>query len=219
MPPSRQNPPGLYFVGFGEVTYHWIRTLIEAGYPRNALSVLYLDNGDRGSVATARAAELDVRLVRSPADVLPNVKIHIHATAPALARRIFDACLPSLAPGQTWVDVNSAGPITKSRMSEDAASQGVDFVDGAIMAPPGSTDIGRPFGSPVRARCVSQRGEMSGRRRHAGHARSVRSIHPARHRQVGEGHQGLGREARLGDELAAIDVHDLSGEEAARLRA
>jgi 3-hydroxyisobutyrate dehydrogenase len=135
VPPSRQDPPGLCFIGFGEVTYHWVRTLIEAGYPRDALCVLYLDHGGRGSVATARSAELDVRLVHSSADVPRHVKIHIHATAPAVARRIFDACLPSLASGQIWVDVNSAGPITKSRMSDDAAPRGVDFVDGAIMAP------------------------------------------------------------------------------------
>ena len=123
------------FIGFGEVGYHWMRTLIEAGYPRDALCVLYLAHGGRASVAKARAAELDVRLLHSPGEVPPGVQIHLHATAPAVARSIFDACLPSLCPGQIWVDVNSAGPVTKSRMSKEAALRGVDFVDGAIMAP------------------------------------------------------------------------------------
>ncbi len=131
-----EQAPRLCFVGFGEVTYHWLRTLTQAAYPRDALGVLYLDHpGGREGVAAARALELGIRLARSPAEVAPDTDIHIHATAPAVAYEIFAACRSLLRPGKAWIDLNSTGPTTKVRMAVDAAACGVDFVDGAIMAP------------------------------------------------------------------------------------
>lgn len=131
-----ERAPGLCFVGFGEVTYHWLRTLTGAGYPRDALGVLYLEHrGGRESVAAARAVELGVRLARSVADVPRDRQMYLHATSPAGAYGVFEACRPLLRAGTAWIDLNSTGPTVKVRMAADAAAYGTDFVDGAIMAP------------------------------------------------------------------------------------
>jgi len=132
---SRAEAPGLCFIGIGEVGYHWLRSLRDAGYPAEKLVVLYLDHGGRSDAAARRAAELGVALVRAPTDLPTTVEYHLHATAPAAASAVFAACLPALRSGQVWVDLNSAGPITKRSVARDAAARGVDFVDGAIMAP------------------------------------------------------------------------------------
>lgn len=123
-------------VGFGEVGSNWARTLIEAGHDPSRLTVLYLAH-DRGRLVETRrrAEEIGVSLFDAPESVPFESHLFLHATTAASAEAVLERCLPSLATGHVWVDLNSTGPATKARMAEAVAATGATFADGAIMAP------------------------------------------------------------------------------------
>lgn len=125
----------LCLVGFGNVGYHWVRTLLDAGYDREQLVVLYLPHDDeRLARARQRANDLGVQFVTDPSAVPREVGLFVHATTAEHAAAILEWCVPALGPGSTWVDVNSTGPRVKSAMAEVVATTGAAFADGAIMA-------------------------------------------------------------------------------------
>lgn len=130
------TPTPICMVGFGDVGYHWVSTLLEAGHDRDAVVVLYLPH-DAGRLERARskADELGVTLVTNPSDVPDTTRLYFHATTAATAAEVLDQCLSSLRSADTWVDVNSTGPAVKRQMAEAVAERGAGFVDGAIMGP------------------------------------------------------------------------------------
>ena len=126
----------LCIVGFGDVGYHWTRTLLDAGYDPDDLVVLYLPH-DAGRLerAQAKAADVGARLVTDPGQVPGGTHLYFHATTAASAGDVLSRCISILGAKDVWVDVNSTGPAAKERMAEEVAETGAAFVDGAIMAP------------------------------------------------------------------------------------
>lgn len=123
-------------VGFGEVGFHWTRTLFDGGYDPEDLAVLYLPHAaGRLEHAQAKADELGARLVTTPEEVPDGTHLYLHATTAAGAEDVLDRCIDHLGSEDVWVDVNSTGPAAKECMAVVAAGSGAAFVDGAIMAP------------------------------------------------------------------------------------
>lgn len=130
------EPPTLCFIGFGEVSYHWIRSLCEEGYPRERLQVCYLSRRPEGlEQACSKASILGIRLTTTQAEVANTTRFFVHATTPGAAPTILEGFLPILREGQTWIDVNSTSPAVKVRMAEAVEARGAHFIDAAIMAP------------------------------------------------------------------------------------
>lgn len=126
----------LCIVGFGDVGFHWTRTLLEAGYDPDDLVVLYLPHDGGGLArAQAKAEDLGVSLVAAPDQVPDGAHLYFHATTASGSEDVLDRCLPHLSPEDVWVDVNSTGPAAQERMAALAAGSAVAFVDAAIMAP------------------------------------------------------------------------------------
>jgi 3-hydroxyisobutyrate dehydrogenase-like beta-hydroxyacid dehydrogenase len=122
-------------VGFGEVTQTWLDTLLSSGYPREALTVLYIPHNDQGMEKARRlAAECGVRLVHAPGEVPRDVAIFVNATHAGGIESVFAACLPHLRAPQVWADLVSVAPSVKVDCAHRAAAGGVPYVDIAMMS-------------------------------------------------------------------------------------
>jgi 3-hydroxyisobutyrate dehydrogenase-like beta-hydroxyacid dehydrogenase len=126
-------------IGFGEVGQRFARDLLK----RDGVQIAAYD------IAFEAAAPAAARAKSSPAmaEALGVVPARDAASAVAGARYVFSAVTadkaeevarttaPLLAPGQVFIDVNSAAPATKRRAAALIRKGGAQYLEAAVMAP------------------------------------------------------------------------------------
>jgi 3-hydroxyisobutyrate dehydrogenase-like beta-hydroxyacid dehydrogenase len=123
------------FIGFGEAGQTVSRGLLgEAARP--AIRAYDILLGTPAGAPLERAAlALGVSLAGSHADAVRGADIVFLAVTASSSLEAARACLPGLAPGQLFLDINSVSPRRKIEAAALVAPTGAAYVDVAVMAP------------------------------------------------------------------------------------
>lgn len=128
-------PPTIAFIGYGEVGQLFSRQLREAhGLAIRAYDIK-LDRPEGAAPLIAAAAASGVVLTNSAAEAADGAEIVISAVTADAAEQVARESATYLKPGQIFFDINSASPSTKTRAAQGLAERGLDYVEGAVMAP------------------------------------------------------------------------------------
>ncbi len=127
--------PVIGFVGFGEAAFHIAKGLRGAGIERIHAYDIHTRTPGRGETIRARAAEAQVVLVESHADLAGSSETILSAvTADQAALAASQAAL-HLKPRHLYADLNSVSPATKRSIERAIAAAGARFVEIAMMSP------------------------------------------------------------------------------------
>jgi 3-hydroxyisobutyrate dehydrogenase-like beta-hydroxyacid dehydrogenase len=128
-------PVTIAFIGYGEVGQLFSQQLRRA----NALTIkaydIKLDKPASAEPLKAAAAKASVVLAGSAAQASAEAGIVISAVTADAAEQVARESAAYLKPGQIFFDINSASPSTKTRSAQALAESGLDYVEGAVMAP------------------------------------------------------------------------------------
>ncbi len=138
------NTRHIAFIGFGEVGQTFAKGLLtQDDVHVSGYDILV---GQRaGERLEGRAAELGVTLHASAPAATRGAQIVISAVTASQTELVAAAAQGYLAPGQIFLDVNSAAPTTKQRAASHVEAAGAHYVEGAVMAPVLKPGIGVPI--------------------------------------------------------------------------
>lgn len=128
------NVPRLGFIGFGEAAFEIAKGLKDEGirdiraYDKNACDPAM------GALIAERAEKAQVDLVKSMPELVDGRDIVISAVVSGAAVSVAREAASALAPGQIYVDINSASPMVKKEAMEAVSPGGAEFVEVAVMA-------------------------------------------------------------------------------------
>lgn len=128
------NTTSIALIGFGEVGQTFARGFLKRDGVRVAAYDI-LNGGPAGARLSARAAEIGVALCETPKAAAAGADFVISAVTASQAETVAESARSWLAPGQIFVDVNSAAPSTKQRAAKHVEAVGGDYVEAAVMAP------------------------------------------------------------------------------------
>jgi 3-hydroxyisobutyrate dehydrogenase-like beta-hydroxyacid dehydrogenase len=120
-------------VGYGEVGKILSAALVERGVARVGTWDLLLDDATQGPAMRAHAERARVAAATSLRDLLQHADVVISAVTASQAVAVAEGAVPALRPGTWFVDLNSASPGAKVRMSELIDGAGGRFVESAVM--------------------------------------------------------------------------------------
>jgi 3-hydroxyisobutyrate dehydrogenase-like beta-hydroxyacid dehydrogenase len=116
------------FIGYGEVGTTFACDLIANGAGPVAA-------WDIRPERLLRAEADGVRAAVSDADSMADADVVISAVTADQVEAVAACAARALAPGQIFLDVNSASPATKTRAAAVVEATGAAYVEGAVMAP------------------------------------------------------------------------------------
>ncbi len=132
----------LGFVGFGEAAYHIAKGLRSEsqkmtgeGVSEIAAYDLFAGDAKRGPRIQARARELRVSLLSSPAELAASADTIISAVTADQAVAAARQNAPFLTPGHLYADLNSVSPKAKEQVAEAVTTSGANFCEIAVMGP------------------------------------------------------------------------------------
>ncbi len=128
------NTTTIAFIGFGEVGQTFSRGFLQ----RDGVRIAAYDilNGQKaGERLAERASVIGVQFCPDAASAAAGADIIISAVTASQAEAVARGARDWLAPGQIFLDVNSAAPSTKQRAAKEVEATGASYVEGAVMAP------------------------------------------------------------------------------------
>jgi 3-hydroxyisobutyrate dehydrogenase-like beta-hydroxyacid dehydrogenase len=138
-------PLAVAFIGFGEVGQIFGRQLAaKPGTSIRAFDTLFADPV-KGPALREIAKAAGIHAAVDPADACRGTDLVISAVTADAAIAAARHSAPALAPGQTFIDLNSISPTTKSAVAEAVGPSGVAFVEFAVMAPVAGLGIAVPI--------------------------------------------------------------------------
>lgn len=126
------TPLRLGFVGFGEVGFHLAKGL---GLPGMVAYDIHTNTPGRGEKIQTRAAETNVQLVATSADLAVQADVILSVVTALEAAKAAEQTAPHLTPSHLYADMNSVSPALKVTLGETIAATGAKFVEIAIMGP------------------------------------------------------------------------------------
>jgi 3-hydroxyisobutyrate dehydrogenase-like beta-hydroxyacid dehydrogenase len=122
------------FIGFGEAGYHIAKGLHGADLSSIfAYDVALESDAHRGRIET-RAADADVALCKSLADLARCSEIIFCTVVSSVAITVAKEAVAHLGGQHYYVDLNSTSPAVKKQIAEIIAPSGARFVEAAVMA-------------------------------------------------------------------------------------
>jgi 3-hydroxyisobutyrate dehydrogenase-like beta-hydroxyacid dehydrogenase len=122
------------FIGFGEAGQTISRGLAAEAKPAiRAYDILF--GQPAGAPLEAAARALGVQMARDHADAVRRADLVFLAVTASSSLEAARSCLPGLAKGQLFLDVNSVSPKRKIETAALVAPTGAAYVDVAVMAP------------------------------------------------------------------------------------
>ncbi|HRF07262.1 MAG TPA: DUF1932 domain-containing protein [Xanthobacteraceae bacterium] len=155
---ANKNALHIALIGFGEVGRRFADDLLPVpGLTISAFDILRHDASRREDYERAAAAR-QVATRDSARSACDGAHLIISAVTAAAAEDVAAEAAGFLKSGQIFFDVNSAAPSTKQRASAHLSKSGVDYVEGAVMAPVKKPGIRVPIlAGGVRAAEVAER--------------------------------------------------------------
>lgn len=130
-----RNTVRLALIGYGEVGQTFAKGLMAQDDVEITAYDLVFDEPSTATRHFAHAAGLGVRRAASAAAAGDGARIVISAVTADAAADVAEQAAAYLAPGQIFLDINSASPTTKKRAAGLVDACGAHFVEGAVMAP------------------------------------------------------------------------------------
>ena len=121
------------FIGFGEAAYHIARGLSGEGFGSMAAFDVMWQDERFGPSIQKRAEEAGVTLLSDADACIGRAEFVCSLTSAAVAVRVASGIVPKLTAGQTYVDMNSAGPGVKEEIAALSHAEGVRICDAAVM--------------------------------------------------------------------------------------
>ncbi|HTK02065.1 MAG TPA: DUF1932 domain-containing protein [Bordetella sp.] len=131
---SRNATPAVAIVGFGEVGPIFAKALSGQGC-RVSIYDIKLDNAATREQILKRAEANGARAAASLAECLAGAELVFSAVTASQARTVAESAAPLMAPGQTFIDLNSVSPTVKQQNSVAIQRHGARYVESAVMAP------------------------------------------------------------------------------------
>lgn len=122
------------FVGFGEAGQTIGRGLLAQGAQLCAYDILFDDPSDQGRLRGV-AESLGVAASENHASAVKDADIVFLAVTASSSLAAARSCVPGLATGQLFLDINSVSPQRKIETAALVAPTGAAYVDVAVMAP------------------------------------------------------------------------------------
>ena len=123
------------FIGFGEAGQTISRGLLAENAVRiRAYDILFDDSVNEGRLKRT-AATLGVDTARDHVDAVRGADLVFLAVTASSSLGATQSCLPGLAKGQLFLDINSVSPQRKIETAARVAPTGAAYVDVAVMAP------------------------------------------------------------------------------------
>ena len=123
------------FIGFGEAGQTIGRGLLGEGVTgMRAYDILFDDPADQGRLKRAAEA-LGVAVARDHVDAVRGSDIVFLAVTAGSSLEAARSCVPGLAAGQLFLDINSVSPRRKIETAAAVAPAGAGYVDVAVMGP------------------------------------------------------------------------------------
>lgn len=143
---------GIAIIGYGEVGRLFSRELIAAGAAVSAYDILF-DDPARGPAMIDHAKAAGAKPRGRAAEAACCADIVISAVTATEVSAVAAEVAGHLAPGQVFLDVNSASPNTKKAAAQVIEAGGAHYVEGAVMAPVGGIGLKVPIlaGGPAAA--------------------------------------------------------------------
>ncbi|WP_067255080.1 NAD(P)-dependent oxidoreductase [Methylobacterium sp. CCH7-A2] len=127
-------PATVAFIGFGEVGQTFARGLLANG--ANGIHAFdRLFGQTEGQRLEAAARSIGVGCAASAEAVGPKARFVFSAVTADRTEAVAIEAARWLRPGQVFVDVNSAAPLTKQRAAKAVEASGADYIEAAVMAP------------------------------------------------------------------------------------
>ena len=146
-------PQRVAFVGFGEVAAAFAPAFARRGAAVAAYDVLLDQAGGRDRIAE-RTRGTPVELLPL-AEAVRDARFVFSTVTTSVAREAAARCVPHLAPGQFYVDLNACMPSLKQEIERVVRPSGAIFVEGALLGAVGVTGAatailtGGPSGEPA----------------------------------------------------------------------
>lgn len=122
-------------IGFGEVGGIFVADLKAAGAPFVRVYDIKLEDPALAPAMREKAAAAKAEVAASAAEAMAGADIVISAVTANAVLEVARNAAPHLAPGQIFLDVNSAAPDTKRAAASAVEAGGAHYVEGAVMAP------------------------------------------------------------------------------------
>ena len=122
------------FIGFGEAGYHIAKGLHGAGVSPIFAYDAALESDARRAGIEARAADADVVLCKTLADLVRCSEIILSTVVSSVAAVVAREAVEHLGGQHYYVDLNSTSPAVKKEIATIIAPSGAHFVEAAVMA-------------------------------------------------------------------------------------
>lgn len=132
---AHNRPIAMAFIGFGEVGQRFSADLMPTGRAGIRAHDIVFDDPALAPLRLSRAAALGVVAAPSAAAACDGADVVISAVTADAAETVAREARHYLAPGQIFLDVNSAAPATKQRAAAHVVASGAHYVEGAVMGP------------------------------------------------------------------------------------
>jgi len=136
------QPLKLAFIGYGEVGKLFARQFRERGVAEIAAYDILFDDSSRGAAKRQEAQEAHVRAATNAADAAALADVIFSCVTADQTETVARQARAYLAPGQVFVDVNSAAPETKRRAAAEVMAAGAHYIEAAVMAPVAPKGVG-----------------------------------------------------------------------------
>jgi len=125
----------LGFIGFGEAAFEMSTGLLEEGL-RGIVAFDPLWNDPvAGSLIKERAEKASVEVITSLKEIAEISTVLIVAVPADKAYPVSQSIVPYLVGNSLYVDVSASTPETKTKIQKEIESNGIEFVDAAMMGP------------------------------------------------------------------------------------
>jgi 3-hydroxyisobutyrate dehydrogenase-like beta-hydroxyacid dehydrogenase len=133
------------FIGYGEVGQLFSRQLATKPDVRVSAYDILFGDPSRGPELKQQASDDKVNTASSVADLCATAEVVISAVTADSAITAARQVAPHLKAQQTYIDLNSISPATKSEVAEQVCQGGAAFVEFAVMAPVSGVGIEVPI--------------------------------------------------------------------------
>ena len=131
------------FIGFGEAGGLLAEGLVGAGAKVTAAYDILIDNPAKAPALIAKAGKIGVSAAKSARDAIQGAELIIAAVTCSDSPAAAESVAMAIAPGQTYLDINSTSPMVKQQNAKIIEAAGGAYVDIAVM------DLVPPHGHKV----------------------------------------------------------------------
>jgi 3-hydroxyisobutyrate dehydrogenase-like beta-hydroxyacid dehydrogenase len=120
-------------IGFGEAGPVFGRGFLDGGIGRVSAYDILIHDPERKAEQRCKTESLGIVCAEEPSGAVAGADLFVSTVTADQAVAAAHSAAPHLAPGQTYMDLNSVSPRTKAAVGEAVTASGADFVEAVAM--------------------------------------------------------------------------------------